>query len=61
MLFFFFAYKIEFLKVLIDLALLIQTLSLFHSFIQYGKNILLKDFVLVRTGLIVEVDDDLNR
>ena len=46
---------------LTDIALLIRTLSLFHSFIQYGKNIFLKDFVLVPTGLIMEVDDDLNR
>ena len=36
---------------LIDLAFLISTLSLFHSFTQYGKNVLLKDFVLVGTGL----------
>ena len=36
---------------LIDLAFLISTLSLFHSFIQYGKNVLLKDFALVGTGL----------
>ena len=28
--------------------------------IQHGKNVLLKDFVLVRTGLMIEVDEDLN-
>ena len=30
-----------------DLAFLIPTLSLFHSFMQYGKNVPLKDFVLI--------------
>ena len=45
---------------LIDLTFLIPTLSLFHSFIQYGKNVILKDFVLVGTGLIIEADDDLS-
>ena len=28
---------------------------------QYGKNVLLKDFVLVVTGLIIEADDDLSK
>ena len=46
---------------LIDLAFLMSTVSLFHSFIQYGKNVLLKDFVLVGIFFIIEVDDDLNR
>ena len=46
---------------LIDLALLIPTLSLFHSFMQYGKNVLLKDFVFVATGLIIEADEDLSK
>ena len=45
--------KKKFLKMLIDLAFVIPTLSLFHSFIQNGKNVLLKDFVLVGTGLIM--------
>ena len=27
---------------------------------QYAKNILLKDFVLVGTGLVIEVDDGIN-
>ena len=46
---------------LIDLAFLISTLSLFHLFMQYGKNVPLKDFVLVGSGLIIEVDDDLSK
>ena len=50
----------DFLKMLTNLAFLIPTLSLFHSFIQHGKNALLKDFVLVGTSFIIEVDDDLN-
>ena len=62
MFFCFFAYTvIAFLKMLTDLAFLIPTLSLFHSFMQYGKIVLLKDFVLVGTGLITEFDDGLNR
>ena len=65
-----FAYN-RFLKMLIDLAFLIPTLRLFHSFIQcgknvhlfiqYGKNIHLKDFLLVGSGLTIEVDDDLSK
>ena len=46
---------------LTDLAFLIPTLGLFHWFIQYGKNVLLKDFVLYGTGLIRDVDDDLSK
>ena len=42
------------------LASLMPTLSLFHSSIHYGKNVLLKNFALDWTGLIIEVDDDLN-
>ena len=42
---------------LIDLEFLIPTLSLFHSFIQYEKNVPLKDFVLFESGLMVEADD----
>ena len=45
---------------LIDLTFLIPTLSLFHSFIQYGKNVLLKGFVLIGAGLIIKNDDDPN-
>ena len=36
-----------------DLAFLIPTLNLFHSLIQYGKHVLLRDFVLAGTGLIM--------
>ena len=57
---FFFWFIIDFLNTLIDLVLLIPILSLFHSFIRYGKNVLLKDFVSVGTGLIIEADDDIN-
>ena len=53
----FFSLTIDFLKMLIDLEFLIPTVSLFHSFIQYGRNVILKDFVLVGTGLITEADD----
>ena len=38
---------------LIDLEFLIPTLRLFHSFIQYGKNVPVKDFFLVVSGLIL--------
>ena len=59
-------YSIPFSKsftpgVVIDLVFLIPTSSLFHSSMQYGKNVLLKDFVLVGTSLMIEVDDNLNR
>ena len=57
----FFSFTIDFLKMLIDLAFLTPTLSLFHSFIQYGKNVPLKDFVLVGSGLMIEADDDLSK
>ena len=46
---------------LIDLAFLIPTLSLSHLFMQYGKNVPVKDFVLVGSGLIIEADDDLSK
>ena len=46
---------------LIDLAFLIPTLSLFHSFIQYGKNVPLKDFVLVGSSFIIEAENDLSK
>ena len=55
--FLFFSLTIDFLKIFIDLAFLIPTLSLLHSFIQYGKNVPLKDFVLFGSGLIKEDDD----
>ena len=44
---------------LIDLALLISTVRLFHLFIQHGKKYFLNDFVLYRKGLIAEVEADL--
>ena len=46
---------------LTDLSFLILTLSLLHSLIQCGKNFILKDFVLAVTGLVMELDDNLNR
>ena len=36
----------DFFKVLTDLEYLILTVKLFHSFMQYGKKIFLKNFVL---------------
>ena len=51
-LFCFFLVTADFLKMLIDLAFVIPTLTLFHSFIQYGKNVPLKAFVLVGSGFI---------
>ena len=44
---------------LIDLAFLVLTVRLFHSFIQYGKNNFLNDFVLEGKGLMAEVEVDL--
>ena len=43
---------------LIDLAFLILAVRLFHSFIQYGKNDFLNDFVLEGKGLIAQVEAD---
>ena len=51
----------NFLKMLIDLAFLIPTLSFFHSFIQHGKKVPLKNCVLVGGGLIIKADDDLSK
>ena len=59
--FLFFFLTIDFLNMLINLAFLVPTLSLFHLFIQYGKNVILKDFVPVGSGLITEADDDLSK
>ena len=53
-----FSLKIDFLKILNDLAFLISTLRLFHSFMQYGKNVFLKDFVLDGIDFILEADAD---
>ena len=41
---------------LIDLAFLISTVRLFHSFTQYGEKDFLSDFVLEGKGLIVVVE-----
>ena len=46
---------------LTGLAFLIPTLSWFHSFIQYGKNVFLEDLFHVETVLIIEVDNVFNR
>ena len=58
--FLFFLHLINFLKALTDLEFLISTstVRLFHSFMQYGKKIFLKDFVLNKEGLITEADTD---
>ena len=57
--FLFFSHLINFFKALTDLEFLISTVRLFHSFMQYGKNVFLKDFVLDKKGLITEADTDL--
>ena len=44
---------------LIDVVFLILSVRLFHSFIQYGKNDFLNDFVLEGKSLIAEVKADL--
>ena len=56
---FFFSFKIEFLEMLSDLAFLISTFKLFHSFMQYGKNDFLKVFFLDGIDFIIEADADL--
>ena len=57
----YFLLTIDFLKMLIDLSFPILTLSLFHPFIWHGKNVPLKDFVLVGNGFMIEIDDDLSK
>ena len=52
---------INFLKALTDLEFLISTVRLFHSFMQYGKKVFLKDFILDKEGLITEADTDTDR
>ena len=54
-----FSFITDFLKMLIDLAFLISTVRLFHSFIQYGIKDFLNDFVLEGKGLIAKVEADL--
>ena len=48
-----------FLKTPICFPFLTSGLRLFHSFIQYWKNVLLKVFVLDRIGFILMVDANL--
>ena len=55
----FFLIRISFLKTLIDLAFFISTVSLFHSLMQYGKNVFLKNFFFEGKGLIIDVVDNL--
>ena len=57
--FLFFSHLINFFKALTDLEFLISTVRLLHSFMQYGKKVFLKDFVLDKEGLITEADTDL--
>ena len=40
----------------IDLEFLVSTGRLFHSFVQYGKKLFLKEFVLDKKGLITDTD-----
>ena len=56
---FFFLDLINIFKALTDLEFLISTIRLFHSFMQYGKKVFLKDFVLDKGGSITEADTDL--
>ena len=56
-----FSVIIIFLKTPICLAFLTSGLSLFHSFIQYGKNVFLKVFDLEEMGFILVVHADLKR
>ena len=51
-----FSVIIDFLNLYIDYAFLISGLSLFHSSIQYGKNVLLKLFIL--DGIHFNLPDD---
>ena len=46
---------------LICSAFLASGLRLFHSFVQYGKNVFLKVFDLEGMGFILVVDADLKR
>ena len=57
--FLFFLHFINFLKAATDLEFLISTVRLFHSFMQYGKKVFIKGFVLGKEGLITEADTDL--
>ena len=55
----FFFFQIDFFEVLTDLEFLISTVRLFHSFMQYGKNVFLNDFILGKRGLITGADTDI--
>ena len=55
----FFLHLINFLKALTDLEFLISAVTLFHSFMQYGKKVFLKDFILDKECLITEGDMNL--
>ena len=55
-----FSLTIIFLKMLRDFAFLTLVSRLFHSFMQKGKYVFLKVFVLDGKGLMVEFDTDLN-
>ena len=57
--FFFFSYLVIFFKALTDLEFPISTVRLFHSFMQHGKKVFLKHFVLGKEGLITEADTNL--
>ena len=57
--FFFFLHLIKFLKAPTNLEFPISTIRLFYSFMQYGKKVFLKDFVLYKEGLITEAYTDL--
>ena len=57
--FFFFSVIIIFLKTPICLAFLTSGLRLFHSFIQYGKNVFLNVFDLGVIGFIIVVNADI--
>ena len=57
--FLFFSHLVIFFKALTDLEFLISTVRLFHSFMQYGKKVFIKGFVLGKEGLITEADTDL--
>ena len=56
---FFISHLINFFKALTDLEFLISTVRLFHLFMQYGKKVFSKDFVLDKEGLITGADADL--
>ena len=49
--FLFFSHLINFLKAPTDLEFLISSVRSFHSFMQYGKKVFLKDFVLDKENL----------